>query len=178
MSETEPAGWRDYRPSKRVWAWSMFGASALTMFIGFTLGGWLPVGRANVMANIAARNARAALVADICVHKFVSSANAAQNLEALKAASYWERDSFIDKGGWITIAGLKKPSANAVDRCVDMLVTMKQIPPQVGNLAENERRSVSDNIANRPLKIPGRLVPHAPPEIAQGVTSDENRDDR
>ncbi|WP_246827121.1 hypothetical protein [Rhizobium binae] len=69
MSETEPAGWRDYRPSKRVWAWSMFGASALTMFIGFTLGGWLPVGRANVMANIAARNARAALVADNSYHQ-------------------------------------------------------------------------------------------------------------
>ncbi|MBX4970020.1 hypothetical protein ABID08_005958 [Rhizobium binae] len=144
MSETQPGGWRDHRPSKRAWAWSMIGSSALTMFIGFTWGGWLPVGRASVMADIAARNARAALVAEICVHNFVSSANAIENLNALKSASYWERDRFIEKGGWITIAGVKKPGADAVDRCVDTLATMKEIPAQGGTFAKNERPGMSE----------------------------------
>lgn len=129
MGETEP-GWRDHRPSKRVWLWSMIGASALTMTIGFTIGGWLPTGRAVVLADIAARNARAALVADLCVQKFVSSANAAENLTALKASSYWERNSFIERGGWTLISGVRKPNADAIDRCVEVLVNMKQVPAQ------------------------------------------------
>lgn len=137
MSETESAGWRGYRPSKRIWGWSMVGASALTMMIGFAWGGWQPVGRAAVMADRAGRNARAALVADICVQQFVSSSNAAENLKALKAASYWDRDSFIENGGWITIAGLEKPSENAIGRCVETLVNMKHIPGEGTSFAGN-----------------------------------------
>lgn len=137
MSETKPGGWRDYRPSRRVWGWSMIGASALTMIVGFTLGGWQPVGRATVMAERAGRNARAALVAEICVQKFVSSSDAAENLKALKAVSYWERNSFVEKGGWLTIAGVKKPSADAADRCVEALVKMKQIPLHDADVAKN-----------------------------------------
>jgi hypothetical protein len=29
-------GWSGYRPSKTLWGWSIVGASALTMVLGFT----------------------------------------------------------------------------------------------------------------------------------------------
>ena len=130
MSDTETRGWATYRPSKGVWAWSMVGASALTMIVGFSWGGWTTGGRASLMADLAARNARAALVADMCVEKFVSSADASENLKALKAASSWQRDSFIEKGGWTTIAGVEKSIPNAADRCAEALIEMKEIPAQ------------------------------------------------
>ncbi|PKA39904.1 hypothetical protein CWR43_29955 [Rhizobium sullae] len=137
MRETETRGWATYQPSKSVWAWSVVGASVLTMIVGFTWGGWTTGGRASVMADIAARNARAGLVADMCVEKFVSSADAAANLKALKAASSWERDSFIEKGGWTTIAGVEKSIPNAADRCAEALIEMKEIPAQETSVTDS-----------------------------------------
>ncbi|MBC2806359.1 hypothetical protein C3Y94_024690, partial [Rhizobium ruizarguesonis] len=64
-----------YRPTKSVWAWSVVGASALTVVLGCTWGGWTTSGRAAVIADIAVRNAKADLVAGICVHNFVTASD-------------------------------------------------------------------------------------------------------
>ncbi|MBX4994497.1 hypothetical protein ABID08_004984 [Rhizobium binae] len=128
MSDMERAGWSSFRPSKTLWFWSIVGASVLTTIVGFTWGGWVTSGRASTMAELAVRNARANLVADMCVHNFVSSSDAAENLKALKAKSSWQREDFIKDGGWTTIAGINDPVANAADTCADHLLNMKELP--------------------------------------------------
>ncbi|MGO7039307.1 hypothetical protein ACCS60_13215 [Rhizobium acaciae] len=120
-------GWSAYRPSKTLWIWSIVGASALTIAVGFTWGGWTTSGKAQVMEEIAVRNARAELVADMCVQKFIASTDADAKLEALKAKSSWERDDFIQDGGWTKIAGIKDTVPNAAETCADRLIDMKDL---------------------------------------------------
>lgn len=126
------SGWSGYRPSKTLWGWSIVGASALTMVLGFTWGGWTTSGRANVMTEIAVRDAKADLVASICVHNFVTANGAENNLKTLQAKSSWQRDDFITEGGWAKIAGIDGTVTNAADTCADQLVKMKELPPSGG----------------------------------------------
>ncbi|TAU88750.1 hypothetical protein [Rhizobium leguminosarum] len=128
-------GWSNYRPSKTLWAWSIVGASALTMALGFTWGGWTTSGRARVTTDIAVRNAKADLVAGICVHNFVTAKDAQENLKALQAKSSWQRDDFIADGGWAKIAGIDDTITNAADACADQLVKMKELPQSGGDAA-------------------------------------------
>lgn len=120
--------WNNYRPSKKLWIWSMVGISCLTMVLGFTLGGWIPVGRATVMADIAARDATTKLIASICVQKFVSSADAAKSLAMLKESTSWQRAGFIENGGWMTIPGVDDTVPGAADLCAVTLLDMKELP--------------------------------------------------
>jgi len=130
MSETEPLSqrWQNYRPSKTLWFWSLAGVSVLTMILGFTVGGWTTGGSATVMAEQAAREARSTLAASLCVQNFVSTAGAAEQLAALKEASSWERDDFIEDGGWARLAGFEKAIPGAVELCAQELVAMESLP--------------------------------------------------
>ncbi|KQY27838.1 hypothetical protein [Rhizobium sp. Root483D2] len=119
--------WSEYQPTKKIWIWSTIGSSVLTMALGFGAAGWMPAGRASVMAEIAARNASARLAAEICVQRFISSSDATSNLSALKAIANWDRKKFMKDGGWMAIAGVETVPG-ATGRCVDQLVEMKTIP--------------------------------------------------
>ncbi|WP_431324845.1 hypothetical protein [Rhizobium sp. YTU87027] len=122
------SAWSEYRPSKTLWAWSIIGTCALTMVAGFTWGGWMTSGRADVMRDIAVRDAKAELVAGICVHNFVTARGAEENLRALQAKSSWERENFIRDGGWTKIAGINDSVTNAADTCADQLMKLKELP--------------------------------------------------
>ncbi|NLS07977.1 hypothetical protein HGP14_32690 [Rhizobium sp. P32RR-XVIII] len=130
MSDTETftIRWRNYKPTKTLWVWSMIGVSVLTMVLGFTMGGWTTGGRASVMASNAAKQATSELVASMCVQNFVTGTDAAKNLAALKETSSWQRNDFIEKGGWMTIAGLDEKVDGAADLCAETLADMKELP--------------------------------------------------
>ncbi|MFK0278691.1 hypothetical protein ACIQUG_33865 [Ensifer sp. NPDC090286] len=128
MPEAKDGGWSTYHPSKKLWIWSTVSSSLLTMVVGFTVGGWTTPGGSEVLAEQAVRKARAELISEICVHKFVSAANADENLKELKSKSVWEQDDFIANGGWATVAGLSEPVPKAVDACADALMDLKELP--------------------------------------------------
>jgi hypothetical protein len=67
MSENQTLSqrWENYRPSKTLWFWSAAGVAVATMIIGFTAGGWTTGGNAAIMAERAAQDARAELVATV-----------------------------------------------------------------------------------------------------------------
>lgn len=120
--------WQDYRPTKRVWAWSCIACIVLTMVVGFSWGGWVTGGTAENMVSQAKRQARENLVATLCVSNFVASADADANFTALKEASSYERDDLIEEGGWAVIDGLKEQVAGAIDLCADRIAGMEQLP--------------------------------------------------
>ena len=121
-------GRSSFRPSKILWLWSLVGASVLTMIVGFTWGGWTTSASVREMNMVAARDARADLVADICVHEFISAGDAGHNLQILKATSSWERENFIKEGGWTKVAGIDGPVINAANNCAEQLMEMKELP--------------------------------------------------
>jgi hypothetical protein len=106
------------------------GSVILVLILGFTVGGWTTEGYATTMAKMAARDARAELAATVCVDKFVSNEDAAGNLAKLKDASYWQRDEFIEEGGWAKLAGMDGGVPGAADLCVDKLVAMENLPAE------------------------------------------------
>lgn len=115
----------DFRPSKGLWFWSCAGCVIATIIVGFTVGGWVTGGTAQEMTKNAAGEARAQLVANVCVEKFVSSNQFADHLASLKKADSWDRDSLIEDGGWVTLAGMDEPTSDAADLCADRLVAME-----------------------------------------------------
>ncbi|MGH6760795.1 MAG: hypothetical protein ACRECW_04280 [Phyllobacterium sp.] len=106
----------------------MAGAAVLTMIVGFTAGGWTTGGTAMTMATESARDARAELVANICVEKFVSGPNASQKLADLKETSTYQRDNFITDGGWVKLAGMERDAPGAADLCAEQLAAMDTLP--------------------------------------------------
>ncbi|MBV2143444.1 hypothetical protein KUG47_08030 [Falsochrobactrum sp. TDYN1] len=128
--QTMSQRWENFRPSKTLWFWSVAGAAVLTTIVGFTIGGWTTGGTATTMATDAARNARAELVANICVERFITGPNASQKLTELKETSSYKRDTFIEDGGWVKLAGMEREASGAADLCADQLAAMDTLPAQ------------------------------------------------
>lgn len=130
MSETTGLAqrWQEYRPTKVVWFWSVVAAAVATIVIGFTAGGWTTGGSANQMAELAARDARANLAASMCVQRFIASENAVGEFDKLKETSNWQRDNFIEDGGWVKFAGVEDAIPGASDICAKELMAMDTLP--------------------------------------------------
>lgn len=130
MAEQESMSkrWEQFRPSKALWLWSCAGCIVLTMILGFTWGGWVTGGAASDMAESAAQDARANVLATLCVNRFVSAKYAADELVELKEASRWDRDQIIEQGGWAELEGLEEGNSEAVDLCAERLADMEGLP--------------------------------------------------
>jgi hypothetical protein len=119
------ARWGDYRPTKTLLFWACAACVVATMIVGFGWGGWVTGGTAAKMAKQSATEARAQLTAAICVDRFVKAPDASAQLASLKSTDAWKRDAFIEKGGWVTLAGMQEPVEGAADLCADKLIEAK-----------------------------------------------------
>ena len=115
----------EFKPTKTLWFWSCVACAVLTMIVGFTFGGWVTGGTAKEMAQTAADEARAKLVASVCVEKFTTSSGFAVKLAKFKETNSWERPDMLEEGGWVTLAGMKEPLDDAADICSDKLAAME-----------------------------------------------------
>ena len=122
MAETIGERIGAYKPSKPVWFWSLVGAAAVTMIVGFTWGGWVTGGAATDRAEEAAEGAVAELAASICEHRFLLAPDAGVQLTALKEKTSYQRRAFVEDGGWVTFAGAEKPVIGAGELCADRLM--------------------------------------------------------
>lgn len=114
-----------YQPTKTTLFWSCVAAVALTAIVGFGWAGWVTAGTAEKMAADAAEESRAQLAATICVEQFLEAPDARAQLASLKEASIWSRESFIEKGGWATMPGMKEPVNDAAELCAQRLAAME-----------------------------------------------------
>ena len=117
--------WEDWRPSKGALFWSCVSVSILTMVIGFTWGGWVTGGTAQEMTQEARRN----LAATFCVNRFMADADVAAHYAKFMETSDWQRDDFIQDGGWAKLPALERPLAGIADLCADKLATV-ELPAQ------------------------------------------------
>ena len=113
--------WDVFRPSRPLWFWSCIGAVATTIAIGFTAGGWMTREAAQELARQAAQDARAELIAVACVQKFRESPDFESEFSVLKEAPASRRPGILERGGWVTLAGMDKPLAAAGVLCADEL---------------------------------------------------------
>ncbi|HEX3417321.1 MAG TPA: hypothetical protein VHT21_13090 [Stellaceae bacterium] len=100
----------------------MIGAVAISV-VGFSSLGWTLGSTAERMAKERAQTAVVDVLAPICVEKFQHQTDAATKLiEFKKVSSSWDRRSFIEKGGWATMAGTDAPNSAVVSACAERLV--------------------------------------------------------
>lgn len=125
--------WADYRPTKSTWIWSCVGAAALTMIVGFTVGGWTTSGTVEEMVAEAEYDARAQLASTICVERFVSAPDASSRLAELKDTPSYQQDDFVEEGGWTTLAGMDEAVDGASDLCASTLAAMDGLPAAADN---------------------------------------------
>jgi hypothetical protein len=85
--------------------WGFAGGAAAMAFVGFTWGGWVTGGKAELQSKQREDAAVVATLAPLCVARFQSSADVAGNLIALKKAESWSQGEFVEKGGWATPPG-------------------------------------------------------------------------
>lgn len=114
---------------------ALLGAAAgavVLAIVGFSsYGGWVTGGTAREMAEEAGNDAGKQIVAALCVRKFAAAPGAAAQLAELKLAKAWERDDFIEDGGWSTIKGVPDDINGVADACAAELAAMDELPATV-----------------------------------------------
>jgi hypothetical protein len=97
--------------------WGLICGAVISMIIGFGWGGWSTAGKTEAMATEAVLASQAA----ICVAQFMKQPNHQEKLKEFEKASSWERDKFIEKGGWDKMPGQEKADYNVSQACADGL---------------------------------------------------------
>ncbi|MDP0928578.1 hypothetical protein Q0601_15445 [Paracoccus onubensis] len=148
---------QEYQPTKGTLVWTAVGTAVLTMVIGFTAGGWVTGGSAREMTEQASNDSRKQLVASICVDRFVSDANAADNFTKLKEARSYERDNLIEDGGWSTIDALEDQVSGAADLCAKQIAALDALPEvKMDTVADvGSAEAVPASEANMTDAVPG-----------------------
>jgi hypothetical protein len=95
--------------------------SILTIVIGFGFAGWQLTTNVERHAELRVDAALVAALTPICVDRFQHAADVKATLVALKATDTWQRDSFVEKGGWATFPGSAAPNSGVAEACAKIL---------------------------------------------------------
>jgi hypothetical protein len=96
-----------------------------TVVIGFNWGGWTLQSTATQMAERSASAALVTVLAPMCADKFRQASDAKLNMAELQKANSWMQDSYIQKGGWATFAGMSSPDNAVAQACAKLLTTLQ-----------------------------------------------------
>lgn len=87
--------------------WGAVGGALALAIVGFNWGGWMTGSKADATASLRVDSAVIAALAPVCASKFRRDAAFDANLTELKKIDVWSRGTFIEKGGWATVADSK-----------------------------------------------------------------------
>ncbi len=100
------------------------GGAILLAIIGFAWGGWVTGGTAQKMAEEMAEEAVVSRLAPICVEQFRQDSDKVQKLKKMKAEDDWKRGDYVEKQGWATMLGEKKPDSEVAGKCAEKLMKL------------------------------------------------------
>jgi alpha/beta superfamily hydrolase len=121
--------WDRVQPTKGTVFWGVVVGAAATMIIGFSWGGWVTAGSARTMAEKAAQAAHQELAAAVCTDHFAAAPDARAQLTAFKSiSSSYQRDKFVEDGGWAVMPGASNADRQDASACADGLFKLK-LPP-------------------------------------------------
>jgi hypothetical protein len=102
--------------------WIAIGAIVLTLFLGFTRGGWTTGRSARNLAETSAQGAVVERLTPICVAQFNGDPQRTLKLGELKAAKSYERNTFVKDQGWATMPGETAPDNQVAAACAKQLM--------------------------------------------------------
>ena len=119
--------WNNAKLKKSVVFWIAIGAVLLTLFLGFTRGGWTTGGNAASMAEKAAAGAVVERLVPICIAQFSADPQQALKLTALQAiTSSSKRVAFVKEQGWATMPGETAPDSKVATQCTNQIMLSAQ----------------------------------------------------
>ncbi len=118
--------WDKAKLKKSVVFWIAIGAVLVTLFLGFTKGGWTTSSNATNLAETSAQAAVTARLAPICVAQFNADAQRTVKLEELKAASSSQRSKIVKEQGWATMPGETDPDNKVAGECTKQIMLIAQ----------------------------------------------------
>ena len=118
--------WNNAKLKKSIVFWIAVGAIVITLFLGFTKGGWMTKSAATNMASTSAQSAVVARLAPICVAQFNGDGQRAVKLEELKAARSSERSKMVMEQGWATMPGETAPDKKVATECAKQIMLIAQ----------------------------------------------------
>ena len=119
--------WAKARLTKWAAFWVAIGAIILTLFLGFSRGGWMTGGSAQRMAENASQSAVVARLAPICVSQFNQDPQKDQKLVELKELiSSYQRSQYIKEQGWATMPGEANPDNQVATECAQRLMLLSE----------------------------------------------------
>jgi hypothetical protein len=116
--------WYQGESLKRLLQGAAVGVVA-TLAFGFGWGGWILGSTAKTLADSTASSAVVAAIAPICADQFQRSADAANNLTALKKTDSWQQAAYVEKGGWAVMPGSKAADSGVSQACAAILSATK-----------------------------------------------------
>jgi hypothetical protein len=100
--------------------------AVVAMIVGFGWGGWTLGSTVEKLAKERSDTAVVGVLAPICVDQFRQAANASANLTELNKFNFtWDRETFIEKGGWATMPGGEKADPAVAKACAQTLGSPK-----------------------------------------------------
>lgn len=135
MSQDENAGakgrsprrlwrrWEEIQVTKTATAWSWAAVAGLTMILGFTWGGWVTAGTAEMLAVRRVDDALLQRLGPICAAQFKQGAGQGQKIQELEQMDNWKRGEYIEKHGWATMPGEEKPDGRVATECARLLLS-------------------------------------------------------
>jgi hypothetical protein len=95
--------------------WGLICGGIISMIVGFGWGGWTTAATTQRISEEAVLASQAA----ICVAQFVKQPNYEEQLKEIEKVSTWQKDEFIEKGGWDKMPGQKEADYGVARACAD-----------------------------------------------------------
>jgi len=100
--------------------WGAVGGALALAIIGFTWGGWITGGKADLLARQKVQAALVEVLTPMCVDKFNKATDAQTRLvELKKLTSSWDRERFVRDNDWARFG--KDSNSQVVDACASEL---------------------------------------------------------
>ena len=102
--------------------WGAVGGAIVLAIIGFAWAGWFTGATAQKMIE----DAVVSRLTPICVEQFNRDSEKDQKLKGLKKEDSWKRDEYVEKQGWATMPGEKKPDSQVAEKCTELIMQLGQ----------------------------------------------------
>ncbi|MFQ5684806.1 MAG: hypothetical protein ACE5HC_16255 [Candidatus Binatia bacterium] len=106
--------------------WGATGGAIVLAIVGFKWGGWVTSGTARQMAEELAKDTVVNRLTPICVAQFNQDPEKDQKLKELKKKDSWDGRKYVEKQGWATMLGEKKPDSELAEECVKQLMQISR----------------------------------------------------
>ncbi len=119
--------WDKAKQTKSTTFWIAIGAIVITLYFGFSRGGWMLGTSAETLADRAAEDAVVERLTPICVAQFNQDPLSAEKLTELQLlSSATQRSIYVKDQGWATMPGEEAPDNRVATECAQQLTLIDQ----------------------------------------------------